>query len=128
MSNLLGASYELPDLEAIREFLPLRLTGVTIASVEVRQPLVVRNLFGGKLDDLLIGRRLASPRSARSWRRAFLDETMAISDMAKTPFAMRSKIMTRASQSTSNPFPSQALRCKKRVSQVSSILTHREHM
>jgi hypothetical protein len=28
MSNLLGASYELPDLEVIREFLPLRLKGV----------------------------------------------------------------------------------------------------
>jgi formamidopyrimidine-DNA glycosylase len=60
MSNLLGASYELPDLEVIREFLPLRLTGVTIASVEVRRPLVVRNLFGGELDNLLMGRRFVS--------------------------------------------------------------------
>jgi len=51
---------ELPDLEIIREFLGPRLTGVTIASVEVRRPLIVRNLLGGTLDDLLMGRRFVS--------------------------------------------------------------------
>lgn len=51
---------ELPDLEVIREFLEPRLTGVTIASAEVRRPLVLRNLVGGELADHLVGRRFAS--------------------------------------------------------------------
>jgi formamidopyrimidine-DNA glycosylase len=51
---------ELPDLEVIREYLTLRLTGVDIASVEVRRPLVVRNLVGGEVADRLVGRRFAS--------------------------------------------------------------------
>jgi formamidopyrimidine-DNA glycosylase len=51
---------ELPDLEVIREFLAPRLAGVTITSAEVRRPLVVRNLLGGELADLLVGRRFAS--------------------------------------------------------------------
>jgi formamidopyrimidine-DNA glycosylase len=48
---------ELPDLEVIREFLAPRLTGVQIASVEVRRPLVMRNLLGGDMAELLLGRR-----------------------------------------------------------------------
>ena len=48
---------ELPDLEVIREFLVRRLTGVEITSVEVRRPLVTRNLLGGDMADLLPGRR-----------------------------------------------------------------------
>lgn len=51
---------ELPDLEIIREFLAPRLTGVAIASVEVRRPLIVRNLIAGELADLLVGRRFSS--------------------------------------------------------------------
>jgi len=51
---------ELPDLEVIREFLSPRLTGVTIASAEVRRPLIVRNLLGGELAHHLVGRRFAS--------------------------------------------------------------------
>jgi formamidopyrimidine-DNA glycosylase len=51
---------ELPDLEVIREFLGPRLAGVTIASAEVRRPLVVRNLMSGELADHLVGRRFAS--------------------------------------------------------------------
>ena len=50
---------ELPDLEVIREYLTPRLTGVDIASVEVRRPLVVRNLLGGEMADHLVGRRFA---------------------------------------------------------------------
>ena len=50
---------ELPDLEVIREFLAPRLAGVAITSVEVRRPLVVRNLLGGEPDDHLLGRRFA---------------------------------------------------------------------
>jgi formamidopyrimidine-DNA glycosylase len=48
---------ELPDLEAIREFLAPRLAGVALASVEVRRPLVVRNLVGGDLEGNLQGRQ-----------------------------------------------------------------------
>ena len=50
---------ELPDLEVIREFLAPRLTGVTIASAEVRRPVVVRNLLGGDPASHLVGRRFA---------------------------------------------------------------------
>lgn len=46
---------ELPDLEVIREFLAARLVGVSIASAEVRRPLVVRNLLGGDLVAHLVG-------------------------------------------------------------------------
>jgi hypothetical protein len=35
-------------LEVIREFLAARITGVTITSVVVRRPLIVRNLLGGE--------------------------------------------------------------------------------
>jgi len=48
---------ELPDLEVIREFLDRRLTGVEITSVEMRRPLVTRNLLGGDMAELLLGRR-----------------------------------------------------------------------
>ena len=48
---------ELPDLEVIREFLDRRLTGVEITSVEMRRPLVTRNLLGGEMAELLLGRR-----------------------------------------------------------------------
>ena len=51
---------ELPDLEVIREYLGPRLAGVTIASAEVRRPLVVRNLLGGELAAHLVGRCFAS--------------------------------------------------------------------
>src|SRR5512136_3073329 len=53
---------ELPDLEVIREYLTPRLAGVSIASVEVRRPLVVRNLLGGEPADHLAGRRFTSVR------------------------------------------------------------------
>jgi formamidopyrimidine-DNA glycosylase len=48
---------ELPDLEAIREFLAPRIAGVPIEAAEVRRPLVVRNLLGGGLAEQLVGRR-----------------------------------------------------------------------
>ena len=50
---------ELPDLEVIREFLASRLTGVQIASVEARRPLVMRCLVGGDMSEALRGRRFA---------------------------------------------------------------------
>jgi formamidopyrimidine-DNA glycosylase len=50
---------ELPDLEVIREFLAPRLAGAQIASAEVRRPLVMRNLLGGDMAEVLLGRRFA---------------------------------------------------------------------
>jgi formamidopyrimidine-DNA glycosylase len=48
---------ELPDLEVIREFLAPRIVGVPIVSVQVRRPIVVRNLLSGETADHLVGRR-----------------------------------------------------------------------
>jgi len=48
---------ELPDLEVIREFLAPRIVGVPIVSVQVRRPIVVRNLLSGDMADHLVGRR-----------------------------------------------------------------------
>ena len=53
---------ELPDLEVIREFLAARIVAVPIESVEVRRPLVVRNLLGGDIGDQLVGRQFAAVR------------------------------------------------------------------
>ncbi len=47
---------ELPDLEVIREYLDPRLAGVAIDGVEVRRPLVVRDLLPGLPPDGLAGR------------------------------------------------------------------------
>ena len=51
---------ELPDLEIIREFLAPRLVDVSIASLEVRRPLIVRNLLGGDAADHLVGRQFGA--------------------------------------------------------------------
>jgi formamidopyrimidine-DNA glycosylase len=52
---------ELPDLEVIREVLASRLVGVSIAAVEVRRPIIVRDLTGlGDPAASLIGRRFTS--------------------------------------------------------------------
>jgi formamidopyrimidine-DNA glycosylase len=48
---------ELPDLEIIREVLAARIGGVTVASAQVRRPVVVRNLLGGDVASHLEGRR-----------------------------------------------------------------------
>jgi formamidopyrimidine-DNA glycosylase len=48
---------ELPDLEVIREFLAPRIVGVPIVSVQVRRPIIVRNLLSGDVADHLVGRR-----------------------------------------------------------------------
>lgn len=48
---------ELPDLEVIREYLAPRLVDVAIASVQVRRPIVMRNLLGGDPADHLVGQR-----------------------------------------------------------------------
>ncbi len=49
---------ELPDLEIIREVLAPRLAGAEIAAVDVRRPLITRDLTGlGNLSGLLTGKR-----------------------------------------------------------------------
>jgi formamidopyrimidine-DNA glycosylase len=48
---------ELPDLEVIREFLAPRLDGVSIERVQVRRPIIVRNLLGGDPAAHLVGER-----------------------------------------------------------------------
>jgi len=53
---------ELPDLEMIREFLAPRIVGVPIVSVQVRRPIVVRNLLSGDMADHLVGRRFTDVR------------------------------------------------------------------
>jgi formamidopyrimidine-DNA glycosylase len=50
---------ELPDLEIIREVLAPRLTGQTIAAVEVVRPLVVRDLTGRGFAETLAGQTFA---------------------------------------------------------------------
>jgi formamidopyrimidine-DNA glycosylase len=50
---------ELPDLEIIREVLAPRLTGQTVASVEVVRPLVVRDLTGRGFAETLTGQTFA---------------------------------------------------------------------
>jgi formamidopyrimidine-DNA glycosylase len=50
---------ELPDLEVIRAYLDPRIAGVSIASAEVRRPIVVRNLIGGETSERLAGRTFA---------------------------------------------------------------------
>jgi len=51
---------ELPDLEVIREYLAPRIVGVAIASAQLLRPLVVRNLLGGDVADLLVGRQFTN--------------------------------------------------------------------
>jgi formamidopyrimidine-DNA glycosylase len=51
---------ELPDLVVIGEFLAQQIIGVSIASAEVRRPIVVRNLLGGDVADRLVGRQFAA--------------------------------------------------------------------
>lgn len=47
---------ELPDLEAIRQFLSPRIVAVPVVSVDVRRPMVMRNLLGSDPADHLVGR------------------------------------------------------------------------
>ena len=69
---------ELPDLEVIREFLAPRLVGVSLASAEVRRPLVVRNLLGGETADHLLGRRFAGVMRRGKFLLLPLDDGVAV--------------------------------------------------
>ncbi len=74
---------ELPDLEVIRRRLGPRLMGVAITSARVRRPLVVRNLLGGEVTDLLVGRRFQDAERRGKFLLLALDDgnTLAINPM-----------------------------------------------
>ncbi len=74
---------ELPDLEIIRDYLAARLPGVTIATVQVRRPLIVRNLLGDDLAAQLVGRSFAAVRRRGKFLLLALDDgtTLVINPM-----------------------------------------------
>ena len=47
---------ELPELEVVKEFLQAHIVGQTITEVEIRRPLVLRDLTGGGFASGLTGR------------------------------------------------------------------------
>ena len=53
---------ELPDLDAIAEFLQPRLLGQTLTAFEMPRPIVFRDLTGAGSQATLVGRRLAAVR------------------------------------------------------------------
>ena len=58
---------ELPDLQVVAEFLAERMAGVSILSVQVRRPIVLRNLMGGDVAEHLVGRSFVNvTRRAKS--------------------------------------------------------------
>ncbi len=50
---------ELPDLEVLKEFLARAILGATASQVEIRRPVVVRDLMGNGSGDALIGQTVA---------------------------------------------------------------------
>jgi formamidopyrimidine-DNA glycosylase len=68
---------ELPDLQVICEFLAPRLNGRCVAAVEVRRPIVVRNLLGQAVQDLE-GSRVLEVRRRGKFLLIFLDEGVSI--------------------------------------------------
>lgn len=69
---------ELPDLEVIREFLSPRLTGIYIAKVQIRRPLVLRNLLGGDAASHLVGRTFTGVARRGKFLLASLDSGVII--------------------------------------------------
>jgi formamidopyrimidine-DNA glycosylase len=75
---------ELPDLEVARALLAEHLVGLTIGTVDVRRPIVVRNLLGGQTADHLTGRRFVDVRRRGKFLLFALDDghSMVINPMA----------------------------------------------
>lgn len=65
---------ELPDLEAIREFLAPHLSGQSVVAVDLRRPIIVRNLLGGDLAERLLGRRFTTVRRRGKFLLLSLDD------------------------------------------------------
>ena len=55
-----GEVPELPDLQVIAEFLQREVSGAHVSAVDVRKPIVVRNLTGDDLAARLVGQRIES--------------------------------------------------------------------
>ena len=74
---------ELPDLDVIREYLTPKLPGTAIASVQVRRPLIVRNLLGDDLAAQLVGRAFADVRRRGKFLLLGLDDgtTLVVNPM-----------------------------------------------
>lgn len=74
---------ELPDLAIIHEYLAARLPGTAIVSVQVRRPLIVRNLLGDDLAAQLVGRAFADVRRRGKFLLLGLDDgaTLVVNPM-----------------------------------------------
>ena len=75
---------ELPDLKVARALLAQHLVGLTIDAVDVRRPIVVRNLLGGEIADYLVGRRFGDVRRRGKFLLFTLDDghSLVINPMA----------------------------------------------
>jgi formamidopyrimidine-DNA glycosylase len=69
---------ELPDLEVIRAVLGRELPGAIVASVEVRRPIIVRNLLPGDLAETLVGRRFTEVTRRGKFLLLSLDEGLTL--------------------------------------------------
>jgi len=65
---------ELPDLEVARTLLAHYVVGLTVETVDVRRPIVVRNLLGGEIAGHLAGRRLVNVRRRGKYLLFALDD------------------------------------------------------
>jgi formamidopyrimidine-DNA glycosylase len=75
---------ELPDLEVARTLLAQYTVGLTIETVDVRRPIVVRNLLGGDIVEHLTGRRFVNVRRRGKFLLFALDDgrSLVINPMA----------------------------------------------
>ena len=69
---------DLPDLEIIREYLAPRLPGVSIATAQVRRPIIVRNLLGDDFAGHVTGRAFADVRRRGKFLLLGLDDGTAL--------------------------------------------------
>lgn len=65
---------ELPDLEVARALLAQHLAGLAVEAVDVRRPIVVRNLLGGELAAHLVGRCFVDVRRRAKFLLFSLDD------------------------------------------------------
>jgi len=75
---------ELPDLEVARALLAQHVVGLTIDAVDVRRPIVVRNLVGGDIAGHLTGRRFVDVQRRGKFLLFALDDgrSLVINPMA----------------------------------------------
>jgi formamidopyrimidine-DNA glycosylase len=75
---------ELPDLEVARTLLAQHVVGLTVETVDVRRPIVVRNLLGGEIAGHLDGCRFVNVRRRGKYLLFALDDgcSLVVSPMA----------------------------------------------